>query len=70
MSDLNIVAVRCDCPPGECEAFWGEDDKGLCVNRLDGDVRVMACPNCAPAQTWHHNGVCLSCQYKGRKEAK
>ncbi len=64
MSDINIVLdTQCTCPAGKCAAMFGEDDRGGCVNRLSGDVRVVHCESCG-AGTWHKDGRCLKCKEK------
>ena len=58
---INILADICACPPGECAAMWGGDDRGHCVNRLPGDVRTLPCAACG-ASSWHQDGECLRCR--------
>ena len=41
--------------------MYGDDDRGNCVNRMEGDVRVKHCDACG-CGTWHQNGVCCKCR--------
>lgn len=57
---IEIHSDPCTCPPGKCEACFGEDDKGQCVNRLP-NAAIAPCATCQTL-TWHSEGNCLRCK--------
>lgn len=59
-----VLDTECNCTYGMCDMMWGEDDRGDCVNRLKGDVRVKFCYHCGSGR-WHHNGACIPCTHLG-----
>jgi len=61
MSVPEIQSDPCDCRPGTCAEMWGDDDRGHCINRLSGDVRVLGCGVCM-SHTWHQDGACVRCR--------
>jgi len=57
LKDINISSsIKCECTKGQCFAFVDDDEH--CINRLDGDVRILYCESCKSG-SWHHNGKCL-----------
>ncbi len=64
---VSLTNEPCGCPHGQCASFVEPAEH--CVNRRSGRVTTAHCRTCNPdtvAYTWHEDGKCLACEYRGR----